>query len=1228
MTATSENQVSEFPCCVCMGFCLEDSNCILCDVCKNWFHRECVNLSHKKFSELSNDGNAKFTCTICIHNKHCEICDCGPTESEKFIYCVTCLNHYCDGCIPILSDQIDIYRNTDKPYYCPTCSEVYPCKICSEHCFYDSVRPPFINCSNCKSRVHLQCSKLTKKQFRKYRASEKPMYYCALCITKNVPFSNISNATLKKVVHTSGSNIEHVPPVTISNCTLCTVCNTDCKDCVVCPDNFRVCEDCTTQCSYVGVTELNTLFSNRDPNDLAIVHMNFRSLKKNLKEFDNLILQHLASKPDVICVSETKLASTSDIKCIALPGYTFYHNASTTKAGGTGVYLSNLCQFTVRNDLDFNLDGESEATFIEIVSYGKQSKNVILASVYRHPHDNHLEFLSAFGGKIESIQKKYHVIVLGDLNINTDDDNIVIDCQNYKNTLLSLGMRNTINLPTRVTESTETIIDHCITNVNPAVLHSGIVSVEITDHYPTFVITKLAIKKTKLYDKYRRKFSLTKKDEFINTLENLLLEDPILENGSSPHDRYKKLVSHIQCASNIVFPLVRLSCKLRKSLRKPWMTSGIRRSMDRRDLLLQKWLKTKASNDKKAYNICRNRINRIVRAAERNHNAHEIESSQADVRKLWKCINKISNRKSNSGSTLPDELKIDGKVLTNPLEIATSLNKHFVEKGPNLAKKLPNLNKDVLQYMGPRNATDMSFETILESQVLTIIDANKKVSTGSDNIPVILLQWASHLIAKLLANIFNGLVELGVYPDDLKIAKVTPLHKNGDKSDVDNFRPISVLTQINKVFEKLIHVRLMDFINQHKILKNYQFGFRKGHNTAHGINHLNEQILKNLEKKKVCAMLFIDLKSAFDTVDPTILIKKLDHYGIRGNVLSLLASYLSGRKQYIKSGDIESSLLPLLCGVPQGSVLGPLLFILYINDISNNSSFERSLYADDAAMLLADTKLKLLKRSVNRELSHLHEWLIVNKLTLNLSKTKYMLVANINKITYKDRKKFKLTIGKYTLHEVEKIKYLGVILDNNLNWIPHIDYLVTKLSQVAGVLFKVRNHLSLKSRIMIYNGLAGSYLNYGIVAWGAASISRLQTVQDRLVRYMTFLPPSANTDQSFATLKILNIKQHYFHEISKFVHSVHNNISPVIFNDYFIPVTDYRSSRPSRTFLHNDYVLPKPRTEKGKHSSIFAGVKLWSKIPLNFKRLSKKNFSYQLKQYIFDHGLELDILYT
>ena len=366
-------------------------------------------------------------------------------------------------------------------------------------------------------------------------------------------------------------------------------------------------------------------------------------------------------------------------------------------------------------------------------------------------------------------------------------------------------------------------------------------------------------------------------------------------------------------------------------------------------------------------------------------------------------------------------------------------------------------------------------------------------------------------------------------------------------------------------------------------------------------------------------MLFIDLKSAFDTVDMNILLKKLEHYGFRGKILKLLASYLKDRKQFVKCGDIESTLLSVVCGVPQGSVLGPLLFILYINDIENCSAFESVLFADDAALLLAADNIKKLKKFVNSEAKLLHEWLISNKLTLNLKKTKYMLFANINVISQKARKKFKITIGNYTIHEVDQIKYLGVILDRNLNWHAHVDYLVTKLSSAAGIMYKVRNYLPIDARLLVYETLAKSYLQYGITAWGSCApttLNRLQTIQNRIIRNMTYSPPRTNLDSKYKTFKIMKVNELHRYETAKFMHSVYNNCMPVAFQDYFHAI---QHTYDTRTRSNAEYAVPCPRTERGKRSLTYVGVGVWSQIPQPMKGLSVKSFKYHIKEFILNN---------
>ena len=465
---------------------------------------------------------------------------------------------------------------------------------------------------------------------------------------------------------------------------------------------------------------------------------------------------------------------------------------------------------------------------------------------------------------------------MGDLNIDLAAHSNKYTLQ-FQNILLSLGLRSSITKATRITSDSESVIDHIITNVNYSSIESGIIEYHISDHLPVFSVVN--VKVTKIHQHCtpctRRFFSVSKRTEFLDILsENLNKVN--FSDSVHPNSKLDSLIEVLQESIDTVFPLRKLSRKQQKELRNPWVTPSIVKSTKKCKLLFKKFLKEKSKTSQTVFKKYRNQLNRVIEAAKDMHDFNEFQKVENDIKKTWKLINKKSGR-VNAKTNLPSNLKSsEGNLVSNPKAVANHLNRHFVEKGVNLAKKITNSSNSFSSFSSPRNGSTFVFKKILVHEILKILKAlSAYKSTGHDGIPAVIIKWASDIIAPLLTIIFNEFAEIGEYPSAFKIARITVLPKSGDPIEPDNYRPISVLSQLNKIFEKLIHERMVTFIDNFDYITPSQFGFRKGHSTSHAITHLNEQIIKNLEKKKLTAVLFIDLKAAFDTVNHDILLKNL-----------------------------------------------------------------------------------------------------------------------------------------------------------------------------------------------------------------------------------------------------------------------------------------------------------------------------------------------------------------
>ncbi len=606
--------------------------------------------------------------------------------------------------------------------------------------------------------------------------------------------------------------------------------------------------------------------------------------------------------------------------------------------------------------------------------------------------------------------------------------------------------------------------------------------------------------------------------------------------------------------------------------------------------------------------------------------------------KTWEILNEITGRKK-PGSEI-NEIKINDETILENKQMADNFNTFFTSIGKEISESVPASNISPEDFLhGNENTPNLEFGRINPSEIVDIIKAfEPKTSVDIDGISNKLLKNICTEISVSLAHIFSLSLQVGVFPNKLKTSRVIPIFKSGDSANMTNYRPISLLSALSKVLEKIVSIKLVNHLELNNLLYDHQYGFQKNKSTEHNLLHAINFIHGALNRGEYAIGIFLDLKKAFDVVSHEILLKKLKFLGVGGTALQWFKSYLSNRKQIVDLNGTHSEIMDLDISVLQGSILGPILFLCFINDLWTVSNLLMLMFADDTSALKSGKNLTSLIQEVNIELNKIAIWFRANKLAVNVSKTKFIIFRNKGKnitnpcprVIY-DANEANMSPNPELIYSLERIhdlhedpdmryyKLLGVNLDEFLTFDNHTNNLCKKLAKSLFCINRAKNFLNKKALKTLYFALIHSHLNYCVTLLSGLSQknkSKIFNFQKKAIRIISKAKYRDHTGPLFRKENILPYDKLIQYACTMFMHSVHHKYAPKSFSSMFKPVENQQIN------LRNDQLkifdLPFPRTEKFKKSPEYLLSDIWNKTDYNKFQPNRTTFSIYLKSTLMD----------
>ena len=863
------------------------------------------------------------------------------------------------------------------------------------------------------------------------------------------------------------------------------------------------------------------------------------------------------------------------------------------------MYIRSDLACNPRHDLTVE---ELENIWVEILL--PKTKPILVCVCYRPPRQT--DFYTILENSLMDVHLHYEIIILGDFNTNVkniDKKCTLID--GMRSFMNLFGMTQLINCATRITLTSSSIIDLIFVSESANISQSGVLPIGFSDHQVIYCTRKLFRCKVGTH----KSIKLRSCKHYDRTVFNNMLSDidwNCVYSSKHVDEAWQYFTTHFCSILNRVAPLKEVRVKQRT---EPWFDSEIHDLIQQRDCSLKLFRNKKSSEEYEKYVALRNKVNYKIKDAKANYYKANVMENKNNPKKLWSFLKELGANKKCLTKVTNFGLMIKDKITFAKLAVATHFNHFFSNIADKLVNKLPPAKgiygKQFVKSFYKTNSI-LSLKLVTTDKVLKLLtELNSQKATGLDGLPAKFLKDGASTIAKPLSHIINMSITSGQIPKELKCAKIVPIYKKKLKTDPGNYRPVSILSIISKIFEKVVCEQLSDYLECNNLMYDLQSGFRQNFSTDSCLIHLSDYILNNQDKGEYTGIVVIDLQKAFDTVNHKILLSKLQALGLDQVAIKWFASYLEDRQQIVQIGDTHSDSCSIKCGVPQRSILGPLLFLIYVNDMRAAVSCRLLLYADDSALLTSGKDVSEIEGVLSRELESLSEWLEENRLSLHLGKTQSILFGSKKRL--RTSNKLHVVCNGSDIEPDVEVTYLGVNLDQSLSGSSIVNKIVTKCNNKIKFLYRNARSFDPQTKGMLASALVQCHFDYACSMWfscvSSTSRKRLQIIQNKLIRFILGISTRSHIGyREFSSSKMLPVEYRVTQlKLNHMFNIVHGSAPEYLKNNINI------TREPAHNTRSGSFACYIPNVKSfGIKSFFFTGSKLWNSLSHSIQCVTDK----------------------